>query len=92
MKHYMMLFPEGKTKAVTFSYDDAIQSDRRFIELLNKYNLKGSFNISSHMCITAEGEENPRNIKLSEIKDVYKGHEIASHGYTHPHQIGRAHV
>ena len=45
----MMLFPEGKTKAVTFSYDDAIQSDKRFIELLNKYNLKGSFNISSNI-------------------------------------------
>ena len=50
----MMLFPMGKTKAVTFSYDDAIQSDRRFVELLNKYNLKGSFIVSSHMCIEAE--------------------------------------
>ena len=85
MKHYMMLFPEGKTKAVTFSYDDAIQSDLRFVELLNKYNLKGSFNVSSHMCIVAEGQENPRNIKLSKIKEAYKGHEIASHGFTHPH-------
>ena len=85
MKHYMMLFPMGKTKAVTFSYDDAIQSDRRFVELLNKYNLKGSFNVSSNMCIEAEGQENPRNIKLSEIKEAYKGHEIAAHGYTHPH-------
>lgn len=85
MKHFMMCFPGGKTKAFTLSYDDAIRSDRQFIELINKYGLKSSFNISSYNCLKAEKEENPRNIKLSEIKELYKGHEIAAHGYTHPH-------
>jgi hypothetical protein len=58
MKHYMMLFPCGKTKAVTFSYDDAIQSDIRFIELLNKYGLKGGFvrydKQSEELCICTD--------------------------------------
>ena len=85
MKHFMMCFPDGKTKAFTLSYDDASQNDRPFVELLNKYGLKGSFNISSYNCLRAESEENPWNIKLSEINDLYKGHEIAAHGYTHPH-------
>ena len=29
---------DGKLKAVTFSYDDAVTQDIRFIQLLDKYN------------------------------------------------------
>ena len=29
----------GKKKAITFSYDDGVTQDIRFIALLNKYNL-----------------------------------------------------
>ena len=37
----------GKMKALTFSYDDGVTQDIRFIEILNKYNLKCTFNINS---------------------------------------------
>ena len=32
-----MLFPEGKRKALTFSYDDGTIHDRRLAALLNEY-------------------------------------------------------
>ena len=34
----------GKMKAVTFSYDDGVTQDRKFIEMLDKYNLKCTLN------------------------------------------------
>lgn len=37
----------GKKKAVTFSYDDGVVQDIRFVELLNKYELKCTFNLNS---------------------------------------------
>ncbi len=85
MKHYMMLFPNGRTKALTLSFDDACKNDRPLVALLNKYGLKCSFNVSSCNCVNAEGQNDPWNIPISEIKELYKGHEIACHGYTHPH-------
>ena len=30
----------GKKKAVTFSYDDGVEQDRRLIALFNKYGMK----------------------------------------------------
>lgn len=37
----------GKNKAVTFSYDDGVEQDRRLVELFNKYGMKATFNINS---------------------------------------------
>ena len=37
----------GKLKAVTFSFDDGVTQDKRLIEILNKYNLKATFNLNS---------------------------------------------
>ena len=37
----------GKNKAITFSYDDGLMQDIRMIEIFNKYNLKGTFNLNS---------------------------------------------
>ena len=36
-----MLFPGGKKKAMTFSYDDGVIQDRRLVELFNRYHVKG---------------------------------------------------
>ena len=33
---YMMRFPGGKAKALTFSYDDGIEQDIRLIEIFKK--------------------------------------------------------
>ena len=39
----------GKMKAITFSYDDAVTQDVRLIEIFNKYGLKCTFNINSEL-------------------------------------------
>ncbi|MBQ2882114.1 MAG: polysaccharide deacetylase family protein [Clostridia bacterium] len=75
----------GKMKAVTFSYDDNVKQDKRFIELLNKYGLKGTFNLNSQRFgdVTLK-EAQKANIKSTEAESVYEGHEIAVHTLTHP--------
>ena len=39
----------NKLKAITFSYDDGVTQDIRLVELLNKYNLKSTFNLNSEL-------------------------------------------
>ncbi len=81
---------QGKRKAVTFSFDDGVTQDKRFVELLNKYGLKGTFNINSSLLGTLgqlsceEWRVDHNKIKASEVKMVYAGHEVAVHTLTHP--------
>lgn len=84
----------GKKKAITFSYDDGVMQDIRFIELLNKYNLKGTFNINSSF-LGLPGELDWSGVKLAhniikaeDVKYVYEGHEISVHTLTHPNLTG----
>ena len=42
-----MLFPGGKNRAMTFSYDDGVVQDRRLVELFNRYHVKGTFNLNT---------------------------------------------
>ena len=87
-----MLFKDGKRKAVTLSYDDGVVQDIRLIDIMNKYGLKGTFNLNSgkftpEECETVTkptGTTNDR-LKLSEAAALYKnsGHEIAVHGLEH---------
>ena len=88
-----MLFPEGKNKALTLSYDDGVQQDIRFIETLDKYGLKCTFNINSYSFEEEEREFAPgqvhRRMARREATEVYSkaianGHEVATHGYSHP--------
>ena len=80
----------GKTKVFNVTYDDGVLQDVRFVALLNKYNLKGTFNLNSGL-MESEFEwmhESGRVIKrLSKDKAVplYQGHEIACHTLTHPY-------
>ena len=93
MKNFM-LFPGGKQKALTLSYDDGVQQDIRFIETLDKYGIKCTFNINGS---AFEEEERTypagqvhRRMARREALEVYNkaianGHEVATHGYTHPY-------
>ncbi len=81
---------QEKLKAITFSYDDGVVQDIRLIELLNKYNLKATFNLNSKL-FSEPGilHINNRSVcqyRLSEkdIKEIYKDHEVAAHTLTHP--------
>ncbi len=66
-----------KLKAVTFSYDDGVVQDKRFIQMLDKYGLKCTFNLNSEIT-------GPYRISTSEYKEVYQNHEVAVHTLTHP--------
>ena len=41
------LYPGGKEKAFNMTYDDGIVQDIEFIEMLNKYGIKATFNLNS---------------------------------------------
>lgn len=75
-------FPGGKHKALTMSYDDGREEDRRLVALFNKYGIKGTFNLNYGIDWDSRPGE-PR-VPTVEYKELYKGHEIASHTYTHP--------
>ncbi len=80
----------GKKKAITFSYDDGVKQDIRFIELLNKYNLKATFNLNSSLLgLTNSAKVFDKQIKrdkvkAEDVKMVYEGHEVAVHTLAHP--------
>ena len=82
------LYPSLTTKAITFSYDDGIEQDRRVVETLNKYELKATFNVSSGLLDETEhwqteGVVVPR-LKSKDVEAVYEHHEVACHSLTHP--------
>lgn len=79
MRYQFLRFPEGKSKAVTFSYDDGIRQDIRFSELLNKYGIKCTFNLNSSSIRVKSG------LTKDEVKQYIlgNGHEIAIHGSNH---------
>ena len=79
----------NKLKAVTFSYDDGVTQDIRLVELLNKYNLKSTFNLNSELLnnkgvLIREGKRiSHYKIHPDDVKSIYEGHEIAVHTLTH---------
>lgn len=80
--YFDIAFPNGTHKAVTFSYDDGQYFDRQLVELFNKYNMKATFHLNAGMIGT--GNEVDEFVKWEEVESLYKGHEVACHGYTHP--------
>lgn len=80
----------GLKKAVTFSYDDGVVQDRRLIAMFDKYGLKATFNLNSGL-FGQTSKIHRNNIDLDhtrfsadEIREVYRGHEVAAHTLTHP--------
>lgn len=79
-----------KSKAITFSYDDGVTQDIRLIELLNKYNLKCTFNLNSELLgkkgvlIRQNQQISHYKIHKDDVKYIYGEHEIAGHTLTHP--------
>ena len=75
-------------KSVTFSFDDGVKQDAPFVELLNKYGMKCTFNLNSGLA-----SEKHRwvykgvdviHMNKEDMLDLYKGHEVAVHTLTHP--------
>ena len=73
-------FPEGMTKAVTFSYDDGSKCDMQLCDIFDRFGMKATFNVNSSNVLNPESN----TIHLPEMEQLLKrGHEIAIHGYSH---------
>ena len=83
------LYPGGKPKAFSITYDDGVVQDIRFVQLMNRYGLKGTFNLNSQLMEDDFQWIHPTGVTIKRLSpekavEVYKGHEIASHSLTHP--------
>lgn len=84
-----LLWPGGRRKAFTLSYDDGIEQDRRLLRMLNRLGVKATFNLNSGLMgqtgrVSAGKKEVDHNkIAAEDISSVYRGHEIAAHGLYH---------
>lgn len=73
-------------KIFLISFDDGTIWDRRFVELLNKYHMKATFNLNSGLedFVWHYADRFPiRRQVLADTIDLYKGHEVASHSLHH---------
>ena len=79
IRYYFPRFPDGKTKAVTLSYDDGYETDIRMAQTLDRYGMKGTFNINSAYIGIP-----PRATKAElQTHLLDRGHELAVHGACH---------
>jgi len=83
------MFPSNKMKALTLSYDDGVEQDARLVEILNRYNMKATFNLNSGLQSGASqwsrGDVVIRRLNVAGLPELYRGHEVGVHSLTHPH-------
>lgn len=79
-RRIFMRFPEERAKTLTFSYDDGVEGDVRLVKLLNRYGMKGTFNVNSGLYGT------PRRMSRQQVDELFADgvHEVAVHSLTHP--------
>lgn len=89
MDKRVLRFPMGKKKAVTLSYDDNMEADKKLIQLMEKYRIKGTFNLIPGW-FAKEGtvypkEETYRLATEKMAKEMYDHPlvEVANHGNLH---------
>ncbi|MBQ2955608.1 MAG: polysaccharide deacetylase family protein [Clostridia bacterium] len=84
---YRNLFPGGKSRALTLSYDDGVGQDVKLMGILREHGMKATFNLDSGKMgvggVRDDGVE-VRRMLPDEVKEAYLGFEVAVHGYTHP--------
>lgn len=85
-----LVFPGGKSKACTFSYDDGVIQDRRLAPLLRERGIKCSFNLGSGLLGHSDMGGYPgkpdldiSKVQAAEVSQLYASHEIAGHGLYH---------
>lgn len=79
MQQIMKCFPGAKHKVLTLSYDDGKKADKKLLNIFNKYDIKSTFHLNSGLM---DGDQ--QRIPVEEIKDLYQGHEVAAHTFSHP--------
>lgn len=94
LREDILLWPGGKKKCCTLSFDDGTVEDERICRMLRERGLRATFNLnpglfgqSDHL---EQGELAVEHRKLPRERaaEVYEGFELAVHGYTHAH-LGR---
>ncbi len=84
-----MLFPGGRSKAVTASFDDGVNADAKTLEIFRQHGMKATFNINSGFI--GEGNrdqtETARPCFEDEAVKIYTDDsaEVATHGRFHKH-------
>lgn len=83
-------YPHGKFKALIMSYDDGTIEDLELIELFNKNNIIGTFNLNSaYLGKTLNWPQQDGDtifqeyVPKEDLSKTYKNHEIAVHGAYH---------
>lgn len=85
-----MLFPGGKAKAFTLSYDDGVIQDKKLIQIFDKYGAKCTFNLNygvlGYKSVITGPDGKTLDISKNdpeEVKELYKNHEVGGHGLYH---------
>jgi len=73
----------GYKKYFTLSFDDGVEQDKVLIALMRQYGLGGTFNLNAGLFGHKPRIADICRIPEDEIRQVYEGFEIASHGYRH---------
>jgi peptidoglycan/xylan/chitin deacetylase (PgdA/CDA1 family) len=77
-------------KFVALSYDDATLADERFIALLNRYGMKATLHLNAGLYRPLHPFKNGSQLRLplNVMRSLYRHHEVAAHGFTHPDLTG----
>ncbi|MDE5909010.1 MAG: polysaccharide deacetylase family protein [Lachnospiraceae bacterium] len=84
-----LMFPDGKKKAFTMSYDDGTIHDRKLVELMNRNGIRGTFNLNAgFLGLVRQVQMDDVKIDTSviwgrEVRNLYQNHEVAGHGLYH---------
>ena len=77
MMNIKMRFPGFKYKAFTLSYDDGVTQDIRLLQIMEKYGVKGTFNINSGLFGYG------KRMVADNLPTLYENQEVAVHGHKH---------
>ena len=85
MKTSQFLWPNGHRVALASCWDDGTIYDRQLVAIMNRYGLKGSFNLcSGKFGLNAEQSGWKEFICADEVATLYQEHEVCSHSVNHP--------
>ena len=80
MTNIRIRFPGFKFKAFTMSYDDGAIHDIRLAQTMDRYGVKGTFNLNSKFLTSTY---NGWYITPEQALEIYKNQEVAAHGALH---------
>lgn len=84
-----MLWPQGKKKAITFSYDDGTPQDFRLVQMFRDHKIKATYNLNPGLFgdsgeMELDGKKvNHSNLGKEAVKKLYEGEDVAAHGWHH---------